>query len=220
LKTPGINDNTFKEIQLNMDFSLSRSIEILERTPQVLLVMLQDLSTEWTYNNEGEDTWSVYDIVGHLIQGELTDWIPRLEIILSEKENKTFIPFNRFAQFEMNKGKSLEQLLNEFKELRKENISLLKSKEFTDRDLNRTGIHPAFGEVSLSQLISTWTVHDLNHIAQISRVMAKQYKAEVGPGQRIYAYCSHRCISFPWVSSSHILFLSLRIYRSNIILSL
>ena len=164
-----------------MNFSLSKSIEILERTPEVLNVMLQNLSNEWTSNNEGGETWSVYDIVGHLIHGELTDWTPRMEIILSEKTDKTFTPFDRFAQFEKSKGKTLIQLLDEFKSLRLENINLLKSKELTNRDLERTGVHPAFGEITLSQLISTWTVHDLNHIAQISRVMAKQYTAEVGP---------------------------------------
>jgi len=164
-----------------MNFSLSKSIEILERTPDVLIVMLQNLSIEWTSNNEGGETWSVYDIVGHLIHGELTDWTPRMEIILSEKTDKAFTPFDRFAQFEKNKGKTLRQLLDEFRDLRLDNINLLKSKELTQQDLERTGVHPAFGAVSLSQLISTWTVHDLNHIAQISRVMAKQYKAAVGP---------------------------------------
>ena len=164
-----------------MNFSLSKSIEILERTPEVLTVILQNLSNEWTSNNEGGETWSVYDIVGHLIHGELTDWTPRMEIILSEKTDKTFTPFDRFAQFEKSKGKTLIYLLDEFKSLRLENINLLKSKELTNRDLERTGVHPAFGEITLSQLLSTWTVHDLNHIAQISRVMAKQYKAEVGP---------------------------------------
>ena len=164
-----------------MNFSLSKSIEILERTPEVLNVMLQNLSNEWTSNNEGGETWSVYDIVGHLIHGELTDWTPRMEIILSEKTDKTFTPFDRFAQFEKSKGKTLIQLLDEFKSLRLENINLLKSKELTNQDLERTGVHPAFGEITLSQLLSTWTVHDLNHIAQISRVMENQYKAEVGP---------------------------------------
>ena len=164
-----------------MNFSLSKSIEVLERTPDVLSVMLRDLSTEWTSNNEGGETWSVYDIVGHLIHGELTDWIPRMETILSEKLNKTFIPFDRLAQFEESKGKTLNLLLDEFKVLRMENVNLLKSKELTGQDFNQIGVHPVFGEVTLSQLISTWTVHDLNHIAQISRVMAKQYKAEVGP---------------------------------------
>lgn len=164
-----------------MKFALSKSIEILERTPDVLITMLDNLSPDWTLINEGEQTWNVFDIVGHLIQGEKTDWIPRMEIILSDKPDNTFVPFDRFAQFEESKGKSLAQLLVEFKKLRNQNIAHLRSKNLRDEDGNEKGIHPAFGEVTLSQLLSAWTVHDLNHIAQISRVMGKQYKAEVGP---------------------------------------
>ena len=164
-----------------MNFTLAKSIEILERTPNVLIAMLQNISADWTSNNEGKETWTVYDIVGHLIQGEKTDWIPRMEIILSDKPDKTFEPFDRFAQFEESKGKSLTQLLDEFKRLRKKNIEHLHSKKVINKNFEEKGIHPAFGEITLSQLLSTWTVHDLNHIAQISRVMAKQYKAEVGP---------------------------------------
>lgn len=164
-----------------MKFTLSKSIEILERTPDVLIAMLHNLSADWTSKNEGGETWSVFDIVGHLIHGEKTDWIPRMEIILSDKPDKTFKPFDRLAQFEESKGKSLTQLLDEFKRLRNRNIEQLRSKNLTDQNCEEKGIHPAFGEITLSQLISTWTVHDLNHIAQISRVMAKQYKAEVGP---------------------------------------
>ncbi|MES2773218.1 MAG: DinB family protein [Bacteroidota bacterium] len=164
-----------------MNFSPEASIEILENTPGVLIALLQNVSAEWVSNNEGGDTWTVYDIIGHLIHGEKTDWIPRMEMILSDKPEKTFEPFDRFAQFEASKGKSLATLLAEFKKLRQENIECLRSKKLTTSDLELTGIHPAFGEVTLSQLLSTWTVHDLNHIAQISRVMAKQYKTEVGP---------------------------------------
>jgi len=164
-----------------MNFSLSKSIEILERTPDVLIAMLQNISTDWTSNNEGGETWSVYDIVGHLIHGEKTDWIPRMEIILSDKDEKKFELFDRFGQFEESKGKSLPQLLDEFKSLRTKNIEQLLSKKLTLKNLEEKGIHPAFGEITLAQLLSTWTVHDLNHIAQISRVMANQYKTEVGP---------------------------------------
>lgn len=164
-----------------MNFTLEKAIQVLERTPEVLHTMLQNLSAEWTLSNEGEQTWSVYDIVGHLIQGEKTDWMPRVEIILSAQADKIFQPFDRFAQVQESKGKSLADLLDEFKQLRKANLELLLTKEFTDKTLEEKGIHPAFGEVTLSQLLSTWVVHDLNHIAQISRVMAKQYKAEVGP---------------------------------------
>jgi uncharacterized damage-inducible protein DinB len=164
-----------------MIFNLERSIQILERTPDVLHAMLHDISDEWTSNNEGGESWSVYDIIGHFIHGEKTDWIPRAEIVLSGKQDKRFVPFDRFAQFKESKGKSLAQLLDEFRLLRKKNIEYLRSNKLTDKRLEEKGIHPAFGEVTLSQLLSTWVVHDLNHIAQISRVMAKQYKAEVGP---------------------------------------
>lgn len=164
-----------------MKFNLTHSIEILERTPLVLEIMLKDLSDEWIKNNEGHETWSPYDVIGHLIHGDKTDWMERLELILSESQNKTFKPFDRFAQFENSKGKTLQQLLEEFKSLRQKNIELLKLKDLTDADFLKTGIHPAFGEVNLAQLISTWVAHDLNHIAQVSRVMAKQYQTEVGP---------------------------------------
>jgi hypothetical protein len=164
-----------------MNFNLEKSIEILERTPAVLHAMLQHISDDWVLHNEGGETWSVYDVVGHLIHGEKTDWLPRAEIILSEKANKTFESFDRFAQFVESKGKSLPALLDEFTILRKKNIELLRSKKISDKDLDKKGIHPAFGEVTLSQLFSTWVVHDLNHLGQISRVMAKQYKSAVGP---------------------------------------
>ena len=120
-------------------------------------------------------------MVGHLIHGEKADWVPRAEIILSENSEKKFEPFDRLAQFEESKGKTLIQLLEEFKLLRKKNIERLLSKNLSEEDLERKGIHPAFGEVKLSQLLSTWVAHDLDHISQISRVMAKQYKDDVGP---------------------------------------
>lgn len=167
-----------------MDFTVEKSIEILERTPEVLEAMLKGISAEWTENNEGGETWSVFDVVGHLIQGEKTDWIPRLEIILADapqQQDKTFEPFDRFAQFEESRGKTLLELLDEFKRLRQKNIGVLRSKNLTVETFAEKGVHPAFGEVTLAQLLATWTVHDLNHIAQISRVMAKQYKEEVGP---------------------------------------
>ena len=164
-----------------MTFSLDKSIELLERTPNVLRMMLLGLSADWTAVNEGGDTWSPDDVIGHLIHGERTDWIPRAEVILSESPDKTFTPFDRFAQFEESKGKSLAQLLDEFADLRSQNLERLRAFNLTDSDLAKTGMHPVFGEVTLSQLLATWTVHDLNHIAQISRVMANQYKTEVGP---------------------------------------
>lgn len=164
-----------------MNFEIEKSIEILKRTPGTLTAMLEGLSAEWISPNEGGETWSAYDVVGHLIHAEKTDWVPRMEIILSEKADKQFPPFDRFAQFEESKGKSLSQLLEEFKSLREKNIALLLSKKLTSKEFKEKGMHPALGEVTLSQLLATWTVHDLNHIAQISRVMAKQYKNAVGP---------------------------------------
>lgn len=164
-----------------MNFSIEKSIEILERTPVVLETMLQNVSADWTTNNEGGETWSVFDVLGHLVHGEKTDWMARMEIILSDAPDKTFKSFDRFAQFEESKGKTLGQLLDEFRELRKKNTSLLRSKKLTRENLQETGVHPVFGKVTLAQLLSTWTVHDLDHISQISRVMAKQYKEDVGP---------------------------------------
>ncbi len=164
-----------------MNFTIEKSMEILERTPEVLEAMLQNISVEWTENNEGGETWSAFDVLGHLVHGEKTDWIPRVEIILSDRQDKTFEPFERFAQFEESKGKTLPELLDEFKRLRKKNIDVLRSKKLTGKNLEEKGVHSAFGEVTLAQLLATWTVHDLDHVAQISRVMAKQYKEEVGP---------------------------------------
>lgn len=164
-----------------MDFTVAKSIDILERTPGVLSCLLQNVSDEWSMNNEGGESWSAYDIMGHLIHGEQTDWIPRATLILSENADKTFKPFNRFAQFENSKGKTLSDLLAAFSTLRAQNLIYLKTQTINTENLEAKGIHPVFGEVSLSQLLATWVVHDLNHIAQISRVMAKQYQEEVGP---------------------------------------
>ena len=163
-----------------MNFSLPSSISVLERTPSVLESMLKDLPDEWINNNEGNDTWSPYEVVGHLIHGEKTDWIPRMEIILSDKTDKRFVPFDRFAMMHTEK-KSLTELLEEFKALRKKSLATLVSKNLTSLDLDKAGIHPDFGNVTLRQLLATWVAHDLGHIAQISRVMAKQYKQEAGP---------------------------------------
>ena len=164
-----------------MQFSIDKSIEILERTPHVLIQLTNNLSADWTMNNEGGETWSVFDVIGHLIHGEKTDWITRMEIILSEGTNKDFEPFDRFAQLEESKGKSLEQLLKEFLVAREVSLTKLIGFKLTENDFNKTGIHPKFGAVTLSQLIAAWTVHDLDHISQISRVMSKQYKEQSGP---------------------------------------
>lgn len=164
-----------------MKFNLEHSIAVLERTPFVLEAQLKGLDEIWTTCNEGPETWNTFDVVGHLIHGEQTDWIARLEIILNDGNDKNFKPFDRFAMFEESKGKTLDQLLENFKQLRGKNIEILKSKNISENDFNRKGIHPVFGEVTLSQLLSCWVAHDLNHLTQINRVMAKQYKEEVGP---------------------------------------
>lgn len=164
-----------------MEFDLDRSIEILERTPAVMRSLLAGLDAQWTQNNEGEDSWSPYDVIGHLLHGEATDWLPRILIIMNDGDNKTFEPFDRFAQFENSKGKSLEQLLEEFAAFRDRNLSALKALDIQESDLDRPGIHPALGPVNLRQVIATWVAHDLGHIVQVSRVMAKQYKDQVGP---------------------------------------
>ena len=166
-----------------MKFNLKKATEILEKTPAVLDHLLNGLSTDWIENNEGPDTWSAYDIIGHLIHGEKTDWIPRMEIILSDVEDKSFEPFDRFSQFQNSKGKTLKELLQEFSSLRQKNLAYLKSVNLTDDLLAMKGMHPELGEVKLSELLASWVVHDLNHIAQISRVMAFQYREEVGVWQ-------------------------------------
>jgi hypothetical protein len=164
-----------------MHFSLSDTLEILERTPHALHGMLSGLSHRWTDPNEGPDTFSAFDNVGHLVHGERADWIPRARIILAQGPEQRFAPYDRFAQVHESAGKTLAQLLDEFATLRLANIAEVRSWNLTDAALALTGEHPAFGRVTLQQLLATWAVHDLGHTAQIARVMAKQYRAEVGP---------------------------------------
>ena len=164
-----------------MQFNLNRSIEILERTPILIECFLSELYDEWIFQNEGDDTWSPYDIVGHLIHGEKTDWMARVKIIIYQEGDRTFTPFDRFAQFDDSKGKSLMQLMEEFKWMRNDNLNELRAMNISEQMLELEGIHPELGVVKLRQLLSTWVAHDLGHIAQISRVMANQYKNEVGP---------------------------------------
>ena len=164
-----------------MQFQLEKSMEILQSTPDVLKNLLQGLSPDWTIYNEGGETWSPYDVLGHLIHGEKTDWIPRLQIILQHGTQVPFEPFDRFAQFQKTEKQSITSLLEEFSRLRIQNLRLLKMYELDEKALNKKGLHPAFGEVSLRQLLAAWTVHDLGHLVQISRVMAKQYTDAVGP---------------------------------------
>lgn len=164
-----------------MKCCVNKAVEILEQTSKTLNSFLKNLSDEWIYCNEGDNTWSAFDIVGHLIHGEKTDWMTRIHLILDASEDNTFKPFDRFAQFEASKGKTLNQLLNEFETLRIQNLKKLKALNLTQDQLSLKGTHPELGKVTLSQLLATWVTHDLGHIAQISRVMAKQYKTEVGP---------------------------------------
>ena len=164
-----------------MKFDIDKAMPILERTPTIVALLLKNLDHDWIYNNEGQDTWSPFDVVGHYIHGEKTDWIPRLNIILGDQDDKRFVPFDRFAQFNDSKGKSLDELLEEFSRLRSENLEKLKQVKLDEATLSKKGIHPAFGEVTLEELLSSWVVHDLGHINQITRVLAKQYKEAVGP---------------------------------------
>ncbi len=164
-----------------MQYSLERAYEILDRTPAVLQALLAGLSDDWIMPNEGPETFSPYDVVGHLVHGEKTDWVVRTKMILEFGNTKTFEKYDRFAQYEESKGKSLQQLLDEFAAIRKENMVWFKALNLTEADLDRKGMHPVLGDVTLRNLLATWVVHDLTHIAQITRVMAKQYKTEMGP---------------------------------------
>lgn len=164
-----------------MKFDMNKSLQILERTPPVVEVLLNGLDEQWIVNNEGGNTWSPYDVVGHLVIAEKTNWIPRIKAITDTDSNKKFPPFDRFGMFEDSKGKSLDDLIEEFKRLRKQNILQLKSIVTNETLLDKTGIHPEFGSVTLRQLLSTWVVHDFTHLSQIIRVMAKQYKEAIGP---------------------------------------
>ena len=162
-------------------FKLDQAKEVLRRTPGTLNALLSDLPDEWVLANEGPDTFSPYDVIGHLIEGEENDWIPRVRIILEQGETRPFDKFDRFAMYEKSKGKSLPELLARFEELRGENLRQLDEMNLTPELLQKQGAHPALGVVTLSQLLSAWVVHDLGHIRQIVRVMAKQYRDDIGP---------------------------------------
>lgn len=164
-----------------MEFQLDKAKEVLRRTPGTLNALLSDLPGDWVAENEGPETWSPYDVVGHLIEGEETDWIPRARIILEHGEARPFDPFDRFAMFEKSKDKSLRELLARFDELRGESLRQLDELNLTPELLEKQGTHPRLGVVTLSQLLSAWVVHDLGHIGQIVRVMAKQYRTAIGP---------------------------------------
>jgi DinB superfamily len=165
----------------NADFDLTDGMAVLERTPHTLRAMLAGLPSTWIDATEGPETWSPYVIVGHLIHGERTDWIPRAQLILAQGPERRFAPFDRLAQFRGSQGKSLADLLDEFARLRAENLATLAGWRLTDAQLALQGEHPDFGPVTLRQLLATWVAHDLGHVAQTARVMAKQYRAAVGP---------------------------------------
>ena len=164
-----------------MTHDLHDTIALLTRTPAVLDVLLRDLPETWTFRNEGENTWNAFDIVGHLIHGELTDWMPRTRLILEFGESRPFEKFDRFAQTRASEGKSLSQLLDAFARLRAENLDQLRALNLTPEQLALRGKHPALGVVTLSELMACWAAHDLSHLHQLSRVMAHQYREAVGP---------------------------------------
>jgi hypothetical protein len=164
-----------------VDIELADVIDLLNRTPAALNELLRGLPKTWVEHNEGENTWSPFDVVGHLIYGERGNWIPRAKMILEFGESKAFEPFDRFAQFEASKGKTMKDLLEEFERLRQANIRILKDMTLTLEDLQKFGHHPEFGRVTLGELLSTWAAHDLDHVVQISRTLAKGYKQAVGP---------------------------------------
>ncbi|HEY5547736.1 MAG TPA: DinB family protein [Gemmatimonadaceae bacterium] len=164
-----------------MDFDLTTGTAILERTPGTLRAMLAGLPATWIDATEGPETWSPYVIVGHLIHGERTDWIPRARIILAQGPDRRFTPYDRFAQFRESQGKTLADLLDEFERLREVNLATLAGWGLTADQLNLKGEHPEFGLVSLRELLATWVAHDLGHVAQTARVMAKQFREAIGP---------------------------------------
>lgn len=164
-----------------MEFEVTDGIAILERTPATLRALLAGLPPSWTDATEGPDTWSPYTVLGHLIHGEMTDWIPRAQIILAQGADRRFTPYDRFAQFRESDGKSLEALLDEFARRRADNLATLRGWRLDDAQLALQGEHPALGPVTLRQLLATWVAHDLGHIVQVARVMARQYRGAIGP---------------------------------------
>ena len=164
-----------------MEQNLNRTISLLTRTPASLDALLRDLPDEWTRSNEGEGTWRVFDVVGHLIHGERTDWMPRVRTILEHGESRTFERFDREGDTQERQRKSLPELLDEFARTREQSLSELRALNLHEADFARQGRHPAFGVVTMSQLLATWAAHDLTHLHQISRIMAHQYREAVGP---------------------------------------
>lgn len=162
-------------------FFLAECTAVLERTPVVLNAMLRGLPEAWTSCTEGEGTWSPYTVVGHLIHGEKADWMPRLAIILEHGTSRPFPPFDREAQFRESAERTLDELLDEFAERRRASLAQLAEMNIQPEQLELEGTHPAFGKVTARQLLATWTAHDLSHLVQVNRSMAKRYRTEVGP---------------------------------------
>ena len=180
-----------------MPQNLDQTLALLRNTPATLSALLRDLPESWTAKNEGEGTWTVYDVVGHLAYGETSDWMTRAKTILECGETKTFTPFDRLGQTRSSHGKSLLQLLDDFARLRADNLRELESFNLTESDLDRRGLHPSFGPVTLSQLLAAWATHDLTHLHQISRIMAHQYRETVGPWERFLGVLHCNGHSFP-----------------------
>jgi hypothetical protein len=164
-----------------MEFELDKGLAVLERTPRVVDVMLRGLGDAWVRSNEGGETWTPFDVVGHLVHADKTDWIPRARMILEHGERRKFEPFDRFAMLTTSAGRSLESLLDEFPSVRASSLLTVRGWKLTPERLKLRGTHPEFGSVTLGQLLATWVAHDLDHLSQIVRVMAKQYSSAVGP---------------------------------------
>jgi DinB superfamily len=164
-----------------MDHDLNHTLAVLSRTPAALDALLRGLPDAWTLHNEGQDSWNAFDVVGHLIHGERTDWIPRARMILESGESKSFEPFDRSGHVRESKGKRLDELLDEFAHLRAANLDAIRQLKLGPKDLARRGKHPSLGSVTLSELLAAWVVHDQTHFHQLSRIIAHQYRAAVGP---------------------------------------
>jgi hypothetical protein len=175
-----------------MQFVLEEALAVLSKTPSTLRSLLHGLPAEWIEHNEGAETWSPYVVIGHLVHGERADWIPRARIIREHGESRPFDPFDRFAQFQESEGKSIDELLSEFETLRALNLETLREWKLSSSELESKGQHPSLGSVTLSELLATWVAHDLDHIAQIARTMAKQYSSAVGPWKAYLSILSDR----------------------------
>lgn len=174
-----------------MKFNLDEAIRVLFRTPAIFYAWLGDMPPERVAVNEGPETWSPFDVVGHLIHGEKTDWMPRLERIMSDSD-EPFESFDRFAMYEANRGRTMQELLDEFRVLRLENVKKLREMKLTEEDLDREGTHPELGRVTARQLLATWVTHDQAHVAQVARVLTKSYGEEIGPWTEFFSILSER----------------------------